>query len=259
MPRFSVATPAARCTLCARHPAQQRGRAEVSATSSQASGAASDGLFARRLAVIAFIDVVGYSALMSRDEDRTHARWRTLRREVIEPRLEAHRGALVKSTGDGVLVEFSSVLNAVGWSRDVQAAVREAGEAASGESLPQLELRIAVHLCDVIEEAEDLYGDGVNIAARLQAFAPPGGIVLTETAYDIARGSIQPQRRPHRSCCGARRPWHRPAGSGARRGRAGPVRAPSDGRWRRPRCRPGRAAAWRTKPAPGRAAARAAL
>ena len=142
MPRFSVATPATRCTLCARHPGQQLGRAEVSATSSQASGAASDGLFARRLAAIAFIDVVGYSALMSRDEDRTHARWRTLRREVIEPRLEAHRGSLVKSTGDGVLVEFSSVLDAVGWSRDVQAAVREA---PGDESLPQLERRIAVH------------------------------------------------------------------------------------------------------------------
>lgn len=167
----------------------------MSATSGLASGTASNGLFARRLAAIAFIDVVGYSALMSRDEDRTHARWQALRREVIEPRLEAHRGSLVKSTGDGVLVEFSSVLNAVGWSRDVQAAAREAGEAAAGESLPQLELRIAVHLCDVIEEAEDLYGDGVNIAARLQEFAPPGGIILTETAYDIARVSIQLQAR----------------------------------------------------------------
>jgi adenylate cyclase len=162
----------------------------VSATAVDSTGRGSKGPFARRLAAIAFTDIVGYSALMSRDEDLTHGRWRAIRTDIIEPRLQVHRGKLVKSTGDGVLVEFSNVLDAVSWSRDVQDSIREAN-ATSEVGGPRLELRIAVHLCDVIEEAEDIYGDGVNIAARLQAYAPPGGIVVSETVYDIVRISIE--------------------------------------------------------------------
>lgn len=147
------------------------------------------GSFERRLAVVAFIDVVGYSALMSQDEDDTLARWTALRRDIVEARLRSHRGHLVKLTGDGALVEFASVLDAVAWSRDVQAAV-EAADLAAGEHANPIALRVAVHLCDVIEDGTDLYGDGVNVAARLQEHAPPGGIIVSEAVYDIARVSI---------------------------------------------------------------------
>ncbi len=158
-------------------------------SSSQGENIGSEAIFARRLVAVAFADIVGYSTLMAEDEDRTHARWMSIRREIIEPRLRAHRGHLVKSTGDGVLVEFASVLDAVAWGREVQESIREAIAAAEG-SERHLELRIAVHLCDVIEEETDIYGDGVNIAARLQEFAPPGGVIVSETVYEIARVSI---------------------------------------------------------------------
>ncbi len=158
-------------------------------SSSRGEDIGSEAVFARRLVAVAFADIVGYSTLMAEYEDWTHARWMSMRREIIEPRLRAHRGHLVKSTGDGVLVEFASVLDAVAWGREVQESIREAIAAADGSGR-HLELRISVHLCDVIEEETDIYGDGVNIAARLQEFAPPGGVIVSETVYEIARVSI---------------------------------------------------------------------
>lgn len=142
----------------------------------------------RRLVAIAFVDIVGYSALMAEDEDGTHARWMGVLRNILEPKLRAHSGHLIKSTGDGILAEFGSVLHAVAWSRDVQETLR-AQEADEAHGKP-LELRVAVHLCDVIEEDSDIYGDGVNIAARLQQFAPPGGVIVSEVVYDIVRVAI---------------------------------------------------------------------
>lgn len=146
----------------------------------------SNGHFERRPVAVAFVDIVGYSALMAADEDRTHAQWMIIRRQIIEEKLDRHNGNFVKSTGDGVLAEFTSALEAVAWARDVQAALR----AYDAPLVPKLELRIAIHLCDIIDDESDIYGDGVNIAARLQTFAPPGGIVVSEVVYDIARVSI---------------------------------------------------------------------
>jgi adenylate cyclase len=142
----------------------------------------------RRLAAVAFVDIVGYSILMARDETRTHQRWMAILDEVIRPQLGHHGGRLVKSTGDGVLVEFPSAFAAVEWAREVQWCVHAA---APGDSVaPPVALRIAVHLGDVISTADDIYGDNVNVAARLQEYAEPGGIVLSETVYDLVRGSI---------------------------------------------------------------------
>jgi adenylate cyclase len=142
----------------------------------------------RRLAAVAFVDIVGYSILMARDETRTHQRWMAILDQVIRPQLGSHGGRLVKSTGDGVLVEFPSAFDAVAWAREVQRSVHAAapGDAAQ----PPVALRVAVHLGDVISTADDIYGDNVNVAARLQEHAEPGGIVLSETVYDLVRGSI---------------------------------------------------------------------
>src|SRR5512134_10236 len=125
--------------------------------------------FVRRLVAIAYADVVGYSRLMSGDEDRTVARWLAIQHDIIEPKSRAYGGRLVNLIGDSVLLEFVSVLDAVAWGRDVQAAIH-ASNALLGAG-PRIELRIAVHLAEVIDEESSIYGDGVNIAARIQAYA----------------------------------------------------------------------------------------
>src|SRR5262249_906336 len=102
----------------------------------------------RRLAAIAFVDIVGYSILMARDETRTHQRWMTILDEVIRPQLDRHHGRFVKSTGDGVLVEFPSAFDAVDWARQVQRSVHASGTDADNDELPPVALRIAVHLGD---------------------------------------------------------------------------------------------------------------
>jgi adenylate cyclase len=124
---------------------------------------------ARRLAAIAFADIVGYSILMAEDEARTHRRWMALLGEVIRPTTERHRGRVVKSTGDGVLAEFPSAFDAVEWARELQEAVRRA-QVTEGTELRPIALRIAVHIGDVMTTADDIYGDGVNVAARLQEY-----------------------------------------------------------------------------------------
>src|SRR3981081_4353924 len=142
----------------------------------------------RRLAAIVFVDIVGYSILMAQDETRTHRLWMSILDEVIRPKAVEHHGTIIKSTGDGVLAEFPSAFAAVEWAREVQQLVhtRPARHSVS----PPLALRMAVHLGDVIATADDIYGDNVNVAARLQEFADPGGMVLSETIYDLVRGSI---------------------------------------------------------------------
>ncbi|HJU18445.1 MAG TPA: adenylate/guanylate cyclase domain-containing protein [Stellaceae bacterium] len=148
----------------------------------------------RRLAAIAFADVVGYSILMAEDEARTHRRWMALLNEVVRPGAEGHRGRLVKSTGDGVLAEFPSALDAVEWAREVQEAVHRAGLAEGAEQRP-LALRISVHIGDVMTTADDIYGDGVNVAARLQEYGEPGGVILSGAAHDLVRGAVGAQTR----------------------------------------------------------------
>ena len=142
----------------------------------------------RRLAAVAFVDIVGYSILMARDETGTHQRWMAILDEVMRPKALVHRGKVVKSTGDGILAEFPSALDAVEWARDVQRLLHS--RSTEGSLSPPIALRIAVHLGDVIATDDDVYGDHVNVAARLQEYAEPGGIILSETVYDLVRGSI---------------------------------------------------------------------
>ena len=137
---------------------------------------------ARKLAAILVSDVVGYSRLAGADEDRILARLRTLRSDVIDPIISVHHGRIVKRTGDGAIVEFRSVVDAVRCAIEVQTAMVERNAEVPAEK--RIEFRLGVHLGDVVEEGDgDLMGDGVNIAARLQSVAKPGTICLSEDAY----------------------------------------------------------------------------
>src|SRR3954451_14483410 len=131
----------------------------------------------RRMAAILAADVAGYSALVEQDESGTLARLAALRSQVIGPSLALHRGRLVKLMGDGFLAEFASVVDAVVCAAAIQA-----------HELTDLPLRIGVNLGDVVVDGDDLYGDGVNIAARLEGLAEPGGIVVSGTARDHLHG-----------------------------------------------------------------------
>ena len=141
----------------------------------------------RRLAAIAFVDIVGYSILMARDETRTHQRWMAILNNVLHPQAALHRGKIVKSTGDGVLAEFPSAFDAVQWAADIQRAIQIQN---AGDGLPPIVLRIAVHVGDIITTDFDVFGDGVNLAARLQEHAPAGGIVVSEAVHNLVRGSV---------------------------------------------------------------------
>lgn len=141
----------------------------------------------RRLAAIAFVDIVGYSILMARDETRTHQRWMAILDRIIRPEAISHHGKIVKSTGDGVLADFPSAFDAVQWAYAVQRAVQALG---AGDPVPPIALRIAVHAGDIITTDFDVFGEGVNLAARLQEYAPAGGIVLSNAAHDLVRGSL---------------------------------------------------------------------
>src|SRR6516165_6213302 len=136
----------------------------------------------RKLAAILVSDVVGFSRLTGADEDRTLARLRALRSDLIDPTIAVHNGRVVKRTGDGSLVEFRSVVDAVRCAIEVQNAMVERNAGLPPERC--IEFRVGIHLGDVVEESDgDLMGDGVNIAARLQTIALPGAICLSEDAY----------------------------------------------------------------------------
>ena len=148
----------------------------------------SDKTAQRRLAAVLAADVVGYSDLMSKDEEGTLARLRDLRRKVIEPKIGSHHGRLVKTIGDGFLCEFSSPVEAVRCAVDLQEAV---SRASGGEHTKPLQLRIGINLGDIIiEEDGDIFGDGVNIASRLQKMALPGGICLSGKVHEEVRDKL---------------------------------------------------------------------
>jgi class 3 adenylate cyclase len=133
----------------------------------------------RKIAAILVADVVGYSRLAGADEDRTLSRLRGLRSDLIDPAIAAHHGRIVKRTGDGSLIEFRSVVDAVRCAIEVQNGLIERNAGLPPER--RIEFRMGVHLADVVEEADgDLMGDGVNIAARLEGIAKPGAICLSE-------------------------------------------------------------------------------
>ena len=136
----------------------------------------------RRLAAILAADVVGYSRLMGADEEGTHERVKAHLVELIEPKIREHHGRIVKTTGDGVLAEFASVVDAVRCAAEIQCAMADRDLDLAEER--RLRLRIGVNLGDVIVDGDDIYGDGVNIAARLEGLAAPGGICVSGTVRD---------------------------------------------------------------------------
>ncbi len=143
----------------------------------------------RKLAAILVADVVGYSRLAGADEDRTLARLRTLRSDLIDPIISVHHGRVVKRTGDGILIEFRSVVDAVRCAIEMQNGMAERNAGVPAER--RIEFRVGVHLGDVVEESDgDLMGDGVNIAARLEGVCEPGAICLSEDAYRQVKGRL---------------------------------------------------------------------
>ena len=145
----------------------------------------------RKLAAILAADVVGYSRLASADEDRTLARLRALRSDLIDPTIAVHNGRVIKRTGDGALVEFRSVVDAVRCAIEVQNGMVERNAGVPQDR--RIEFRIGIHLGDVVEESDgDLMGDGVNIASRLEGVAAPGAICLSEDAYRQVKAQARP-------------------------------------------------------------------
>src|SRR5262245_9095031 len=142
----------------------------------------------RRLAAILAADVAGYSRLMGADEEGTHERLKALRHELLDPKIAEHRGRIVKTTGDGMLVEFASVVDAVRCAVEVQQAMPERGMSAGPAN--RLDVRIGINLDDVFVEPDGLYGDGVNIAARIEALADPGGVFVSNTVHDQVRDRL---------------------------------------------------------------------
>ena len=142
----------------------------------------------RRLAAILAADVAGYSRLMGADEEGTLERLKALRRELLDPKIAEHQGRIVKTTGDGLLVEFASVVDAVRCAVAVQQAMPERNTGVAADS--RIELRIGINLGDVIVEGDDLYGDGVNIAARIEALADAGGVFVSNTVHDHVRDRL---------------------------------------------------------------------
>jgi adenylate cyclase len=136
----------------------------------------------RRLAAILAADVVGYSRLMGLDEAGTLAALKSVRRQLVDPKIAEHQGRIVKVTGDGMLTEFPSVVNAVACAAEIQQAMLGRNETVPLDR--RIEFRMGINVGDVIVEGDDLFGDGVNVAARLEAFAKPGGIAISSTVRD---------------------------------------------------------------------------
>src|SRR5262249_37779337 len=142
----------------------------------------------RRLAAILAADVAGYSRLMGADEEGTHERLKAHHRELVDPKIAEHRGRIVKTTGDGFLAEFASLVDAVRCAAELQRAMvdREA-------NIPkdrQIRFRIGINLGDVIVEEDDVFGDGVNVAARLESLSDPGGICISRMVRDQIRDKL---------------------------------------------------------------------
>ena len=151
---------------------------------------ASEQRIERKLAAILVADIVGYSRLAGADEDRILARLRALRSDLIDPTIAVHHGRIVKRTGDGSIIEFRSVVDAVRCAIEVQNGMVERNAGLPPER--RIEFRVGIHLGDVVEESDgDLMGDGVNIAARLEGVAEPGGIYLSSDGLRQVRDKIK--------------------------------------------------------------------
>src|SRR6202048_3853720 len=142
----------------------------------------------RRLAAILAADVAGYSRLMGADEEGTHERLKAHLEELVDPKIKEHRGRIVKNTGDGMLAEFPSVVDAVRCAAEVQRGMIDREPEVPDER--RIRFRIGINLGDVIVERDDIYGDGVNIAARLEALAEPGGVCISRVVRDQIRDKL---------------------------------------------------------------------
>ena len=163
----------------------------------------------RRLAAIFAADVVGYSRLMGGDEEGTLGALKALRQSLIDPKIAEHRGRIVKTTGDGVLVEFASTVDAVRCAIGIQRAMP-----AYNADLPQdkkIEFRIGINVGDIIVEGDDIFGDGVNVAARLERISQPGGICISDVVHQQVNGRLDANfvdlgEQSHLSGAASRRP-----------------------------------------------------
>src|ERR1700730_14287094 len=142
----------------------------------------------RRLSAILAADVVGYSRLMGADEEGTLQALKAHRRAVVDPAVASHRGRIVKTTGDGMLVEFASAVDAVRCAVDVQRGMAERNEHVPAER--RIEFRIGINVGDIIGDGDDIFGDGVNVAARLEGMAEPGGICVSRAVRDPVRDKL---------------------------------------------------------------------
>ena len=194
----------------------------------------------RRLAAILLADLAGYSRLMQADEQRVHDCLMAHRRELVDPKIQEHYGRVVKYTGDGFLAEFPSVIEAVLCAVEVQCGMHHRNLAVAAEQ--RMRFRIGINLGDVIAEPEDIYGDGVNIAARLEAMAEPSGICISHVVHEQVRDKLpfefvdlgpraSQEHRTPAACLRARRRRNRGAAAAGRRdtaaadrGRAGDAR-----------------------------------
>jgi adenylate cyclase len=143
----------------------------------------------RRLAAVLAADVAGYSRLMGADEEGTLTRLKALRKTLVDPAIASHRGRIVKTTGDGMLVEFASAVDAVRSAVEVQRSMAEQNAAVPQDQM--IQFRIGIHVGDIIIDDNDIFGDGVNIAARLEGIAEPGGVCLSDDAYRQIRGKVE--------------------------------------------------------------------
>jgi adenylate cyclase len=143
----------------------------------------------RRLAAVLAADVAGYSRLMGLDEERTLANLKSFRKTLVDPKITEHRGRIVKTTGDGMLVEFVSVVDAVRCAVDIQRGMAERNSGVPADR--RIEFRIGIHVGDIIIDENDIFGDGVNIAARLEGIAEPGGVCMSDDAYRQVRGKVE--------------------------------------------------------------------
>jgi class 3 adenylate cyclase len=142
----------------------------------------------RRLAAILAADVAGYSRLMGADEEGTLERLKAHRRQLIDPKIKEHRGRIVKTTGDGLLAEFASVVDSVRCAAEVQRGMIDRETQVPDEW--RIRFRMGVNLGDIIAEGDDIFGDGVNVAARLEALAEPGGLCISGTVRDHTRDRL---------------------------------------------------------------------
>jgi len=142
----------------------------------------------RKLAAILAADVVGFSRLMEADEAGTLARLKAARAEIIDPAVTGRDGRIVKSTGDGILAEFSSAVDAVTCAVEIQGALAQSGNAKAENT--RLQIRIGINLGDVIVDGDDIFGDGVNVAARLEGLAAPGGVAISQSVHGMLTGAL---------------------------------------------------------------------